>query len=354
MSMNIVQAYTKFNNGLVILMAGFSGTGKTEYSRFLSELFGFKLVDLTEFYLELKEYDKEQNYETTKDGVKILKWDNIYESVNWDKFNTFVESNKKDGLVIYGFGFPTKLLKFVPDFHILVKISKQKLLENRAKFIENHTPDEKEIPKKIEEERLVLNTVTYPLYLKISEDSKFTKVINTNEMTEDQVKEELFGYLMAIINKWLTNRNSDGSQMSRPYYQRSNTSTINTSTINTNTINTSFTNSTNKNQNNYRTKPVLHNDGNSYAYDEYYYPNKKRVLYDFNDEGIDYPSEYRNKYNADKTSSSSSSDDDDDFEPEPLRSVHKSKKPKSKKSLKSSSSSDDDDATFLFTANTQD
>lgn len=342
MSMNIVQAYTKFNNGLVILMAGFSGTGKTEYSRFLSELFGFKLVDLTEFYLELKEYDKEENYETTKDGIKVLKWDNIYESVNWEKFNTFVESNKKDGLIIYGFGFPAKLLKFVPDFHILIKVSKQKLLENRAKFIENHTTDQTEIPKKIEEERLVLNTVTYPLYLKISEESKFTKVVNTNEMTKDQVKEDLFGYLMAMINKWLANRNSDGTQMSRsyPHYQKTKTNA---------------NESKNQGKNQGQTKPLSHNDGNDYAYDEYYYPNKKRVLYDFNDEGIDYPSEYRKKYNADKTSSSSSSDD---FEPEPTHESKKntkSKNAKSKKSLISSSSTDDDDdATFLFTANVED
>src|SRR5271169_4253888 len=140
--MNIVQAYTKFNNGNVILISGFSGTGKTKFSKFIADLFGFKLVDLTEFYFQLEAYDKEENYETTKDGRKILKWDNIYESVDWDKFNKFVEEHKKDGLVIYGFGFPPKLLHFTPDFHILIKVAKQKLLENRAKFIEGHTPDE--------------------------------------------------------------------------------------------------------------------------------------------------------------------------------------------------------------------
>src|SRR5277367_3527710 len=154
MNINIVQAYTKFNNGIVILLSGFSGKGKTKYAKFIADLFGFKLVDLSKFYFPLEVYDKEENYETTKDGRKILKWDNIYESVDWDKFNAYVEEHKKDGLVIYGFGFPSKLLKFTPNFHILIKVSKQKLLENRSEFIEKHTADKTEIPKKIEQDKL--------------------------------------------------------------------------------------------------------------------------------------------------------------------------------------------------------
>jgi hypothetical protein len=327
--MNIVQAYTKFNNGCVVLVSGFSGSNKTKYSRFIANLFGFKLADLASFHIPLNEYDNDKNYETLKDGTKILKWDNIYESIDWNKFNAYVNSHKKDGLVVYGFGFPSKLLSFNPDFHILIKINAQNLSENRAKFIESHTSDEGDIIKKIEQDKLISEIVTRPLFKKISEESKFDKVINTNELNEEEIKQELFNYLIAIINKWLENYNKNKPQSAQ------STQSVSTFKKPTNIYQTD------------QSRPKTHYEGEPDAYDEFYYPSKKRVLYDFNDEGIDYPPEFREKYNADKSSSVSDSYDDYDYG----ESEGKNKRRKSTKSKNDSSSSySSDEAEFLFTS----
>lgn len=328
--MNIVQAYTKFNNGLVILISGFSGSKKTIYSRFLANLFNFKLADLESFHVPIEVYDKEENYQTLKDGTKILKWDNIYDSIDWNKFNSYVEEHKKNGLIIHGFGFPSRLLNFTPEFNILIKISKQNLLMNRSKYIESHTADESEILKKIDQDRSIVDSITFPLYLKISEESKFNHIINTNNLTEDQSKDDIFNYTTGIINKMLEKYN--GMTLTHKDEVK--------------TDNQSFQSGRNSHLNH----PKVHHDGNSYYYDEFYYPNKKRVLYDFNDEGIEYSDEYRKRFNADDSSSVSTTDSLDDFEPESeLNTSKKHKKSKRSKRTNNSSSSSESDATFLFT-----
>src|SRR5439155_20230118 len=113
--MNIVQAYTKFNNQNIILISGFSGSGKTKLAQFLAKLFGFQLVGLSTFYYPEELYATDENYVLLKNGVKVLNWANIYKSVDWDKFNKYIDTVKAKGVVIHGFGFPSQLLKFKPN-----------------------------------------------------------------------------------------------------------------------------------------------------------------------------------------------------------------------------------------------
>lgn len=222
--MNIVQAYTKFKGQFIILISGFSGSGKTKISKFIAELFGFKHINLSQFYYPTEIFDKKDNYALLKDKTPILDWDNIYKSVDWDKFNTFINDNKQKGLVVVGFGFPTKLLHFDPNFHIHIKISKKNLLENREKYIETHATN-KDISNDKDIDKSILNNITYPLYLKINEDSKIDKYINVNDVSEDDAKEETFTYLINMIQKWLDEYNKtkikrddkiDRSNKSRP------------------------------------------------------------------------------------------------------------------------------------------
>jgi hypothetical protein len=314
--MNIVQAYTKFNKQFIILVSGFSGSNKTKLAKFLSGLFGFQLVGLNKFYFTENEYASKENYVTLKTGLEVLNWDNIYKSVDWDKFNDYINSIKDNGVVIYGFGFPTNLLKFKSDYHIHVLVRKQKLIENRSQFIEKHTNEN--FIKNSEDDKLYLNTIVYPLYINIKKDSKIDEYVSSDEMTEDEMKDSVFKYLMSSIKSWLNEYNSS---------------------LNTDK---GYKKEKGKNKSN-KKKPMLHDDDNEYYYDEFYYPDKKRVLYDFNDEGIDYPDEFREKFNADKESTSSI-DSDSDSDLNTLEELAKSKKKKI-----SSSSSDDSTATFLFT-----
>lgn len=302
--MNIVQAYTKFKGQMIILISGFSGSGKTKLSKFLSKLFEFKYVKLNEFRLSENDYDKDENYVILKNGDKILNWDNIYASIDWNKFNDYINNNKKNGVVVDGFGFPIKLLKFETDFHIHIKINKKNLLEKREQYVKK-----KKLDRDIELDRMILNQVTFPIYVKLNEDSKIDKFVNTNDVTEEKIKEDVFFYLMQMIKRWLQNFNA--SVISDNSYSQNKIKSHEYDTIRD--INKDVDKYVDKdiNKNKYKTKPKEHYEGDSYVYDEFYYPDKKRILYDFNDEGIDYPTNYRKCFNADKKTTSESDSDSD-------------------------------------------
>lgn len=341
--MNIVQAYTNKKNQFIILISGFSGSGKTKLSKFIADLFSFQHVNLTHYYYPTEIFDKEENYVSLKNGTRILNWDNIYESVDWNKFNTFVNNNKKIGVVAVGFGFPTELLQFDPDFHIHIKINKSNLIENREKYITAHLSKidpvltsfatrepilDNDKNSDIDIDKNILNNITYPIYYKLIEESKIDKYINTNDVSDDKIKEEIFEYLMNMVEKWL-NRNNKTNKTNKTSVE-----TIDTCK----TVNIGNTGNTQKYRNyegnipklyNDGNIPKLHNDGNSYQYDEFYYPNSKRKLYDFNDEGIDYPEDYIKQYNTKTRLASGKKSDEFD----------------------SDSSSNSSDAEYLFTTN---
>ena len=191
--MNVIEAYTKFNEKNIILISGLSGSNKTKIAKFIAKLFKFQLLNLETFKLSVEEYDKEENYIEIKDNEKILNWNNIYKSINWNKFNETVNLIKKRGVVIYGLGFPDKLLDFKPDFHINLKINKQNLMMSRAKYLYRHSSNKKSL----------FNSHTFPLYLEIVKESTITRFINLNELKGDQIKDAVFKYLIDSITNWL-------------------------------------------------------------------------------------------------------------------------------------------------------
>lgn len=285
--MNIVQAYTKFRGQTIILFSGFSGSGKTKIAKFIADLFNFEYLSLSSFYVDSKIYDKEENYTLLKNDVKVLDWDNVYRSINWDKFNEAINKIKGKGVVVVGFGFPSRVLEFEPDFHIHIKIPKKNLIENREKYMEKHATDfylGKEAGSEtaeqqaiFERDKMILNLVTYPTYLKVLEDSKIDKFINVSDLS--QTKKDTFEYLMSAINKWLeSHSNIDLDHKSKSHD---------------------------------KLKPKVHYETEQSVYD-WYYPDKKRLLYDFNDEGIDYPPDVKKRYDTMKyelaTSTSSTSE----------------------------------------------
>lgn len=279
--MNIVEAYTKFNKQNIILVSGFSGSGKSKLGKFLANRFSFKLSALSDFYYSEETYDKPENYVELKTGAKVLDWDNIYRSVNWDSLNDHVEIHKSKGIVLIGFGFPKQKLKFDPDFHLHVKISKKNLIENRNRYLESHPEAPGNRYKGTQIEAQYLNQVTFPHYLKITEESKIDKYINANEKNEEEINDDAFGYMMFMIGKWIGEYNKKivaNRQFTKdkPYDGRKNL--------------------------NYMGRPA--------TYDEFFY-GKQRKLYDFNNEGIDYPEEYRERYGEE-----SSTDTDKDISEE--------------------------------------
>ena len=333
-NMNIVQAYTKFNNQNIILISGFSGSHKTKIAKFVSDLFGFQIISLTKFFKPDPDYDIEENYVTLKDDTKVLNWDDIHKSIDWDKLNEFVNSNKTIGIVIHGFGFPTSLLRFTPDFHIHLSISKQKLMENRNNFIEKHSADAVDRTK-IDNgenslspiEKMFFNTVTYPIYMSLKTESKIDKYLNTNELSEDQMKDQIFDYLIKTIEHKLNQVNKNKTYGSSTSLPESSKLSISTTGLTQRSA----------------TLPSHYEDKDDII-DEFYYPGAKKKLYDFNDEGIDYPDDYIKKHRPDEPSSSDSSDSPDSDR------IASSKK----KINNDSSSSSSDEAVFIATVDETD
>lgn len=275
--MNIAEAFTKFNKQNIILISGFSGSGKTKLAKFLSEQFDIKMSKLSDFYYTDKTFDKSDNYFELHDGTKELDWDNIYKSVNWEILNDTVNNFKATGIILVGFGFPEHLIKFKPDFHIHIKINKQNLFQKRNTFLENH-PDTYGTDKSEEQKKLIFNKITYNHYNKIIEDSKIDKRINVNDIDDIKMRDDAFSYLINVINNWLKNYNVDVVK-NRKF-----------------TKNKPYNGFTNTNYN-----------GKAKIYDEYFH-NKNRRHYDFNNEGIDYPPEYKKKHGPNKRASDSDSD----------------------------------------------
>jgi len=194
--MNIVDAYKKYNSQLIILISGYSGTNKSDIAKFISNIFNLKCISLKQFYYH--DYDKTVSIPLMtsikeNDTITLIDYDNIYESVDWKKLNEYVKENKN--IIICGFGFPNHLITFKTDFHIYLKINKQKLFENielkkQEKY--NH-----------ENAKLIFNKLTFNHNEQIMKDSKIDKYVNLNDLTFDETKKNIFDYLIFMIDKWL-------------------------------------------------------------------------------------------------------------------------------------------------------
>jgi len=209
--MNIVEAYIKFNKKLIILISGLSGCGKTGIGREISRDFKLPLINENEYCV--KHFD---NKVTLPDGKVITNWDSddIY---NWDKLNADIMQS--GSCVIVGTAFPDDKLKFNVDFHVHIKLSKQNIVTRRERFKTEH--DDCGQDELTHDETFVLNKYTLPYYYDLLKRETKMKYINANEIAEsenddnqkyiDKLYDEVFNYLMSVIQERLGRRSSTGS-----------------------------------------------------------------------------------------------------------------------------------------------
>jgi hypothetical protein len=205
--MNIIEAYIKFNKEMIIIISGLSGSGKTKMATNIEKLFKIKKIDVESFCIN-------NNDKTIKlsDGTIVKDWDHI-DSYDWTKINDAVNESKKNGVVISGPYFPQNKLKFSPNFHIHIKVSKQQIIENRRKYIIENPDKCEELVKLVNTptEMLMINQITYPHYLKYLEESKIDKFINMKEITHDQSYDQAVDYLFKKIQDFLDEYNKNES-----------------------------------------------------------------------------------------------------------------------------------------------
>jgi len=190
---NIVEKYIQNNGKLIILISGFSGSGKTLLAKNIERDFKLNFLNLNDFYK--KDY---VNIVTLHDNVRVNDWDNP-ESIDWDSFNSKV--NELKNVVVSGFCFPNDLIKFKFDFHIYLRISKQKLIENRQKFKEENTDNPWNEISDPKTELLILNNLSYKHYINIKEKSTYTFNIDVTEKTPDTTYDEIFNNIIGKIEK---------------------------------------------------------------------------------------------------------------------------------------------------------
>jgi uridine kinase len=201
--MNIVEAFAKFNKQLIIIISGLSGSGKSKIGSYIERDFKIKHINIDDYCK--KDYE---NYVEVLEGVKINDWDHI-DAYNWDKINERVNDLKSKGVVISGPYVPTDNLNSKQDFHINIKISKQKLIENRHNFIKENPEKCADLVKFLDTptELAIINKVVYPHYLEYGQKSKIDKYINASEMEIDEIYDIIADYLFYKINQYLTEYN---------------------------------------------------------------------------------------------------------------------------------------------------
>ena len=193
--MNIIEKYIEDKKQLIILISGFSGSGKTIIGKSLAKDLKIEFINLNDFYFE--------DYSGNKmvGDMKIIDWDNSA-SINWDKFNEKINEIKNKGVIISGFAFPEKLLKFDVDFHVHLKISKDDLIKNRNDYISEREDtklnDLKNLTPDIE--KRILNAVSFPLYLESLKESKFDKTVMIQYGETKKAYDEIFDYVIYKVN----------------------------------------------------------------------------------------------------------------------------------------------------------
>lgn len=192
---NVVEKYIENKKQLIILISGFSGSGKTMLARNIERDFKINFLNLNDFYK--KDYE---NIVDLGNDIKVNDWDNP-DAVDWEMFNKKV--NELNTVVISGFGFPNNLIDFKPDFHIYVKISKQKLIENRQKFKEDHENNQVNDIQDPKIELLILNNLSYKHFMYIKENSTYTYSVDVSEKNQDESYDDVFEYLIKDIEKFV-------------------------------------------------------------------------------------------------------------------------------------------------------
>jgi uridine kinase len=203
--MNIIEAYLKYLSQLVILISGFSGSGKSVIAKNLEKHLNEQMKDKKITFLNLNNYFKKDWNKTVEVGeLKVVDWDDP-DAIDWDKLNKDIEKNKEDGVIVSGFVFPKDKIEAKVDMHIHLKISKDDLLKNRKDFVvENEDEKTSRIDSIGEEmEKRILNKITFPHYLAGLEKSAITKTIIIEHDKVEQSYNEVFDFIMDFIGQKL-------------------------------------------------------------------------------------------------------------------------------------------------------
>lgn len=192
--MNIIEAYIKFKNDLLIYISSINGCGKSIIGKKLAEDMNLKYIDQLDYY--------KNDFNETKilsNGNKITNWYSI-NSIDWVKFNDDIKKYKNNGLIVSGFIFP-KNIALDSDYHIHLSFPKKTCLEKRIKMIENKKHKFKY--NDINTQKLIMNQIIYPHEQYSIKNSNIDKFINSVAFDFDKIYDNVWDYLINSIQKFI-------------------------------------------------------------------------------------------------------------------------------------------------------
>lgn len=188
--MNLLEEYILRKGNIIILISGLSGSNRSLLAKEIEK--DFKLLELVSLdnYCDSGRVKVIEFFEN-----KVNDWDDI-DVYDWDKFNENIKHDKN--YVIFGDAFPKNKLKFEPNFHIHITISKDKLIEKRKEYINANLDKCKDMLVFVDKLNTFINKITYSHYIKNRNDSKIDLWLKSDENTQEEMYNVTFDY---IINK---------------------------------------------------------------------------------------------------------------------------------------------------------
>jgi hypothetical protein len=187
MSINIIEAYIKIHNQLIIYISTFPN------------IIMRPVIENLGKYLKLKVIYQQEFMEAITTKLDDVEYVSFYDNKQFatSKFNSVVLENCRNGVIIVGNVIPTNLLKFKIDYHIHLSLNKKVIVEYY------NTNDILNKPE--ETSKLIINKVIYPFYMETLKEGHINIFINsydseTNKiMTDDDIEEKVWNTIINYI-----------------------------------------------------------------------------------------------------------------------------------------------------------
>lgn len=195
--MNILEAYIKKYDQIIILILGLPCTNKSEIAKEFE-------IDLKLPILNINDYIIPDKFkEITINDIKFK----IYEdsdNYDWKKLNDDIEKLKSSGIILYGNYLDSHKIDFNYDFSFFYSMNstlcKNILVEKNMLNEITNSNHESEVKLKI-----YFENIFNPFYENLKKDIKFNKFYNIKENTTfDNSYDDVFDLLMKLIGEKLT------------------------------------------------------------------------------------------------------------------------------------------------------
>lgn len=218
-SLNIVEAFIKFNRQLIIFISGLSGSGKTSQAEKLSKDLKIRVIYVRDYYKNYKDReiylsenttnnqhvnsDNVTDLDTTLDiklsNNKLVKNQYSTKLIDKDKLNEDINNFKKNGLIISGFPLPKDTIDSNIDLHIHISINQTTYIQYQEK---------KKNPLNSQDIELKYQQVIKPFYKNIIKDLQINKFLNSKKfVSKEQLYDEIWDTSIDYIKKWLKTQN---------------------------------------------------------------------------------------------------------------------------------------------------